>query len=179
MQLLIQCIALVLLAVLWLVIATKVFVVILRVVRPKFFPPWFARIYRFAPSWRLFGQVGATFDLYGIFGDELKNDSEHFHSPDGPRRKWYHPLINPYSRYRYLFRELMQVAMFHHLSQIPDRPTNQRAVRILEQIARHEVRASHPDDYQDRRVTLYVVFDRGHFSSTPAEVKLTLGPYNS
>lgn len=167
-----------LMALLWLTILAKVFIVVLRAIRPKYMARWLVVLGRIVPSWRLFGQGGATFDLYEVIADrKLGEEEEHFHSTYGRTRRWFHPIMNPYSRYRYLLREKMQSSMYYHLSGIPKRPANLGAETILEEVVKSEVRRLHPSDHSSRSAHLYVVFDRGYFSKDAAEVKVTLGPF--
>lgn len=164
------------LGVIWLTILSKMLVGAVRVLRPTFLPGWFALIVRYVPSWRLFGQTGAIFDLYPVIGDRVEGGEEHFHSTYGLTRRWFHAVINPHSRYRYLFRELMQSSMYYHLSGKPHHPANARAVETLEHVVSYELTRLHPRDRLKRRATLYVIVDRGHFSKEPPKAKLALGP---
>lgn len=165
-------------ALLWLTILAKVFIVVLRAIRPKYMAWWFAVLGRIVPSWRLFGQGGATFDLYEVIADRTPDEAdEHFHSTYGRTRRWFHPIFNPYSKYRYLLREKMQSSMYYNLSGIPRRPLNQASERVLGEVVRREIRRLHPSDYRLRSAHLYVVFDRGYFSRDAPEVKVALGPF--
>lgn len=162
----------------WMVIVLKAFIALLRTLRPDFLPMWFAKLQRYAPTWNLFGQGGATFDLYGVISDNHSEREEHFHSDYGNTRRWFHLFLNPYSRHRYLVRELMQSSMYYHLSGIPDRPISVRAVGILEDVVKDEIRRLHPNDYIAREIRLYVVMDRGHYASVAPEAKISFGPFN-
>ncbi|MGO2521172.1 MAG: hypothetical protein ACTH8F_13705 [Microbacterium sp.] len=167
-----------LLTLLWAAIVARVFVAVVRTLCPKFLPAWFTLTMRWAPSWRLFGQVGATFDLYGVFGDRLDDETEeHFHSSYGNTRRWFHPFINPYSRYRYLFRELMQFTMYRYLRDASQDPATVQTVNLLEQITKDEIRRLHPSDANTRHAYLYVVVDRGYFAKETPEAKISLGPF--
>ncbi|HXH34838.1 MAG TPA: hypothetical protein VNJ54_10540 [Plantibacter sp.] len=163
---------------LWLAIAARAFIAAMLVLRPKFRPPWFAVLIRRAPSWRLFGQKGAIFDLYEVIGDRLDDhDEEHFHSSYGNTRRWFHPFINPYSRYRYLHRELMQSTMYRYMRQRSSDPATTAAVSLLERATRDEVRRQHSGDTRARIAHLYIVVDRGFYAKDAPEAQVSLGPF--
>ncbi|MGO1849691.1 hypothetical protein [Microbacterium sp.] len=167
-----------LLTILWLAITARALIAVIRIVRPKYKPGWLALMMRWAPSWRLFGQGGATFDLYDVIGDRDDDQpEEHFHSSYGHTRRWFHPLVNPYSRYRYLLRELMQSTMYRYLHGASEDPAAVRAARLLETITKDEVRRLHPRDTRPRTANLYVVVDRGYHAKDAPEAKVSLGPF--
>lgn len=169
--------ALAFLVLLCVAIVGKVLVSAIRRLRPTYRPRWLLILERLVPSWRLFGQRGGSFDLYPVFGDRVGGGDEHIHLSNGQTRRWFHPFVNPYSKYRFMVRETMQIALFHHLSGLTNRPKNLGATALLESITKDASRQLHPNDYQTRQINLYVVFDRGHHSTDTPEAKLVLGPF--
>jgi hypothetical protein len=174
----VETLSLVTLVFLWAIVGSKVLVMGVRLCRPVAAPRWLRPIEAAVPTWQLFGQAGGTYDLYAIVGDHSGDEPEHFHDSSATMRRWYSPITNPHARYRSLLREALRTAAYDHLNG-RSQANNGVVVPLLERAGRWEVRTAHPRDYHERRFSVYVVIDQGHFGSTAPEARVALGPYDA
>ncbi|MEY9850679.1 hypothetical protein ABH923_000357 [Leifsonia sp. EB41] len=166
------------LAILWAIVGSKILAIGVRLCRPVAAPRWLRPIEAVVPTWQLFGQAGGTYDLYAIVGDRIQGETEHFHEASAAMRGWYSPIINPNSRYRALLREALRTAAHDHVSG-RSQAHNEVAASFLKRAGQWEVRAAHPRDFHERRFSVYIVLDQGHFGTTAPEAHAALGPYDA
>ena len=160
----------------WAVVFAKVFLVVFSSLPKKYRPAWLWKLRRLAPSWQLFAQRGAPFDLYALWEVRCSCSFAGAGSLSMPNRKWYYPILNPGSKFRFLVRQHLQIVLYYGLQNRVNEPEYMNSVQVIHRHAA-QVATRHDESCEDGDLRVHVVFDRGFHSVSGPEIKLTLGPW--